>query len=191
MATTDMPIVGTTDPTPSPDHPVKRGIAWRRWLVWIWAGLMTVLAVVLIIRDSRLERDLARERGTARDRSRAEIFQQRIRCRSLADAFTRRETNESTTAFLDRVDFSVSRNSCIVSISAANSRTVYGTPMPTRWDYTVTDLLSLEVLWSDFCTENRDCEGGKNIGLMQQRAAVFERAVAVPKAVTGHPEEPR
>jgi hypothetical protein len=120
---------------------------------------------------------------TVRDRQRASdrLFEQRLRCKDLAEAYVNKESNKSdvleTAVGLERVDFSSSRNSCIASTFGgeySRSRTVL--------DYQVVDVISQEILYSGSCnnTDQRAstfCGGGKNMKLMEERDKVFEETV--------------
>lgn len=45
----------------------------------------------------------------------AEIFQQRLRCRRLADEYEKKESSDFNFLSIDQVDFSPARNSCVAT----------------------------------------------------------------------------
>jgi len=92
------------------------------------------------------------------------IFQERVHCKAVADAYVKANstnsqssTDDSTfvSVTLDRVDYSPARNSCVSELETAY--------VARRVDITVEsvqDLLSGETLFSSKCTD--DCEALKN-----------------------------
>jgi hypothetical protein len=117
-------------------------------------------------------------RHVVRDRSRAEVFQQRLRCRSLVDAYAKENSDEYSSLIVDRVDFSRARNSCIAAISTAMSG-----KRGTIWGYETIDLVTGEKLFSGSCAEsganvNPPCDSGRNIELMRKRDKTMEIALS-------------
>jgi len=108
-----------------------------------------------------------------RDDRRAELFKQRLRCKSLAESYAKKNTSDFETVFIDRNDFSTSRNSCVASDSSYTDSTA-------RFD--VVDVVTGEVLFSDSCvrkdaTSSSFCGNGRDIKLLEQRDKEFDEAV--------------
>ena len=80
----------------------------------------------------------------------SQIFQERLRCNAVADAYVKeKSTNpESFLLILDKVDYSPARNSCVAELE----RVYISAPLETE---NVQDLLSGETLFSANCT--KDC----------------------------------
>jgi hypothetical protein len=109
-----------------------------------------------------------------RDKHRHEVFDERLRCKSLADAYIKANSDEHSYLMLERVDFSPSRNSCI-----ATSR---GTNLQDGDErYFVVDVISGERLFNRGCsgdeTSKSYCGNGRNGALKDERDKTFERAV--------------
>jgi hypothetical protein len=66
---------------------------------------------------------MARNRKSeARDRDSNELFQRRLRCKSEADAYARRSSEDNSTFMLvEKVEFSPARHSCIGAFARAMS----------------------------------------------------------------------
>jgi hypothetical protein len=132
----------------------------------IGAGLDETLHV---IRDQKTK---------VEDRSSHETFQQRLQCKSLADDYAKKNSENNSTLFLERVDFSPSRRSCVAAF--------------TRWttgkrgelhDYETIDIVSGETLFSAVCIENDPkattfCGNGRDLRLDQERKKALEDALA-------------
>jgi hypothetical protein len=81
------------------------------------------------------------------------IFQERLRCKAVADAYVKRENSTDTeSVFLGKVNYSPARNSCVAEVETI---LVVRGSLPIRKE-TVEDLLSGETLFSANCT--KDCE---------------------------------
>lgn len=78
----------------------------------------------------------------------SQIFQERLRCKAVADAYVKEQTStdpDHVFLTLDKVDYSPARNSCVTE-----SETVYFGPRPVV-HYSVEDLLSGETLFVVIC----------------------------------------
>jgi hypothetical protein len=95
-------------------------------------------------------------------------FEQRARCKSLADRYARETTNDTQAAILERVDFSPSRNSCFAEFRG------YADDVRS-WE--LVDLLSGEETLIGLCNENRDCGNGKDIKMESNLNAEFKHAI--------------
>jgi hypothetical protein len=113
-----------------------------------------------------------------RARRGAGLFEQRLRCKGLAESYQKDNSNEFDDVILVRVDFSAAHNSCIASaeeISTAISR-------QNRYvAFKVVDLLSGQVLFRQTCRAGRDAEGqsdycgnGSEASLTKARDDYFE-----------------
>jgi hypothetical protein len=108
-----------------------------------------------------------------RGRLRREFFEQRIRCKNLAEIYAKTNSDDHTSLFVDRTDFSTARNSCVASISKATSG---------FWTYQVVDVITGEPLFTGFC-DGKDsqsssfCGGGRDINLMHKRDSEFDEVV--------------
>lgn len=96
-------------------------------------------------------------------------FEQRARCKSLADRYARASTNDTQAAILERVDFSPSRNSCFAEIHLGYADDVRG------WE--LVDLLSGKETLIGLCNESRDCGNGRDIKMEKDLNAEFEHAI--------------
>ena len=79
------------------------------------------------------------------------VFQERLRCKAVADAYVKEENSTDPwhgSWILDKVDYSPARNSCVADVKA---HYFFRTPPFTNED--VQDLLSGENLFSAQCTE--------------------------------------
>jgi hypothetical protein len=110
-----------------------------------------------------------------RDKHRHEVFEERLRCKGLADAYLKAETEEDSYTTLDRVDFSPSRNTCIV----ATRQLIYR-----HWSerFAVVDVISGESLFHGWCTgddatSKSYCGNGGNVRLKSERDKVFDKAI--------------
>jgi hypothetical protein len=110
-----------------------------------------------------------------RDKHRHQVFEERLRCKELADAYLKAETEEDSYTTLDRVDFSPSRNSCIVATRQLTYR---------HWSerFDVVDVISGEALFHGRCNGDDPasksyCGNGGNVSLRNQRDKSFEKAV--------------
>src|SRR5437868_15496676 len=115
-----------------------------------------------------------------RDRADAEVFQHRLRCRTLADAYTKNNSDEYTTLDLERIDFSPNRHSCVAAISRAMSDrrgNVWS------YGYETVDIITGETLFSGSCIENNAqastfCGNGRNMKLREKRDKELETALS-------------
>ena len=108
-----------------------------------------------------------------RDRHRRDFFEQRIRCKQLAEDYVKKNSDDYTTVFLDRTDFSVRRNSCVAATSTARRG---------LWNYDVIDVATGDNLYGDYCQDDHPtsktwCGNGRNISLGDKRDKAFDEAV--------------
>jgi len=110
-----------------------------------------------------------------REHRRREFFEQRLRCKKLAEEYAKSHSDNYNSVLPDRSDFSTSRNSCVASTDeySGNARFV---------SYQVVDVVTGELISTASC-DNHDsqspsfCGGGRNMKLMQERDAAFDKAV--------------
>lgn len=84
----------------------------------------------------------------------SQIFQERLRCKAVADAYVKEENStdpEHVFVDLEKVDYSHARNTCVAEVE----KTLYASSGYVITE-TVQDLLSGETLFSTACT--KDCE---------------------------------
>lgn len=108
-----------------------------------------------------------------RDRQRHEIFEQRLRCKQLADAYAKSNSDDSTTVFIERIDFSSRRNSCLAAVSTAHRN---------LWNYDVVDVITGETVHSGMCFEDQKyglqwCGNGRDMKLTDERDKAFDAAL--------------
>jgi len=150
--------------------------------------LFVIVALVGICVGAAIDEALhaARNRKSqAKDRDSNELFQHRLRCKAVADDYARANSDDSSTLFLERVDFSPSRHSCIASFT----RWTTGKRKLQRCncfveihDYEAVDLLSGETLSSGECVENDPdstlfCGNGRDMRLDAERSKALESAL--------------
>jgi hypothetical protein len=116
---------------------------------------------------------------TVQPRANAEVFQQRLRCRTLADAYAKKNSDDYSTLELERVDFSPTRQSCVASISRAMND---GRGTIRSYDYETVDIMTGETLFSDSCIENDAkaatfCGNGRDMKLREKRDKALETVV--------------
>lgn len=111
------------------------------------------------------------------DRRGRERFEMTMKCKRLADTLAKEKSNEYRQFEVNEVRFSAARNQCIASIDEA-SRVP---PAATLWRFTVVDVLSGELLFSDMCDEDKRAPiscGAEGTGkLRAKRDQAFRDAV--------------
>lgn len=139
----------------------------------VGAGLVQAAHV---IRDRRSAKQLHTQ-------SEKEIFERRLNCREVAEAYAKKQSGVSgrttVVASIDRVDFSRVRNSCIASISR-DTEAARG-----AWrSFELIDLLSEEVVFGGQCFLNDNprltCGNGRDMAIIDERDKAFERALGTP-----------
>ncbi len=110
-----------------------------------------------------------------RDKHRHEVFEQRQRCKSLADAYVKANWSElESYTTLDRADFSQSRNSCIAAIHATILRN-------SNEEFVIVDVLSGEKVYAGWCSGNETsksyCGNGRNFSLQNECDKSFEKSL--------------
>src|SRR5579859_5434236 len=105
------------------------------------------------------------------DLHRQELFAQKLKCKNLADNYVKTNTSSFEIIFLDRNDFSASRNSCIASASVRSGG---------HTSFDVVDVITGEILFTGSCNEKDAnspsfCGNGKDIALMEQRDREFDK----------------
>jgi hypothetical protein len=109
-----------------------------------------------------------------RDRRGRDMFAQRLQCKRLAEQYLEKNSSEYHNVMLERVEFSVPRNSCVASIAEISS-----TPPADTWTYQVTDVISNENLYMDLCIESSAsgliyCSHDRVGELMRKRDKAFK-----------------
>jgi hypothetical protein len=117
-------------------------------------------------------------KAMAKERNGNELFQQKLRCKSEADAYARKESEGNSALGLERVEYSPARRSCIVEFTRITS----GKRLE-LWSYETIDILTGETLFSDECVENdpndrRFCGNGRDMSLRKGRADALEAALS-------------
>ncbi|MCU1271128.1 MAG: hypothetical protein JWN74_2422 [Acidobacteriaceae bacterium] len=112
----------------------------------------------------------------ARDNQKREFFEQRLRCKKLAQDYVKASSDDYTSMSLDRADFSKSRNSCLAATLESSGKDRQFV------EYKVTDVITGEVLSSDFCDERDShsqsfCGNGRDIKLLQKRDEQLDKEV--------------
>jgi len=153
--------------------------------IWPFA-LVALVCLVVGAGVNEARHSLLNRKSEARDQSTSELFQHRLRCKSVADDYSKANSDGSSTLFLERVDYSPSRHSCI----AAFTRYTTGKRKLQRCncsieihDYEAVDLLSGETLSSGECFENDPdsslfCGNGRDMRLIEERGKTLESALA-------------
>lgn len=109
-----------------------------------------------------------------------ELLKERVRCKGLADTFVKSRSNADTTMFLEMVDYSPSRASCIAAVHSATSA---GKVAIDVMDYEVIDVLTNESLYWDSCRYSKgDCGGGKDMAFVKERDRIFALFRAAPES---------
>jgi len=129
-----------------------------------------VFVVGILVGAATIERFHA-----VRDHHRQQFFEQRLRCKSLAEVYAKTNSDDHTSVFVDRTDFSRARNSCVASISISKATSRF-------WTYQVVDVITGELLFTDSCDEKDSqspsfCGGGRDINLMHKRDSEFDEIV--------------
>jgi hypothetical protein len=106
-----------------------------------------------------------------------ETFQQRLQCKRLADDYVQKNSDDNTSVFLERVEYSPARRSCIAAVTRAKS----GNRI-TLYEFGAVDLLTAETLFSGECDENDAnsrifCGNGRNMQLIDKRDKTLEAAL--------------
>lgn len=151
--------------------------------------LMMLVAVIGICGGVAVDEGLhavRNRKSQPKDRDSSELFQHRLRCKTVADDYAKQNSDDSSALLLERVDFSPSRRSCIASFT----RWTTGKQKLQRCncfveihDYEAVDLLSGETLYSGQCVENDPdartfCGNGRDMKLGQERSDALESALA-------------
>jgi hypothetical protein len=107
-------------------------------------------------------------------------FEQRIRCKSLADGYVRKESNETEGVLLREVGYSSIHNSCFAAV------TTYSDPFQ-GWE--LVDLLSGETTQIGTCNVQRNCGNGNDMKDAADLDIAFKRAIdgteSLPKGGSG------
>lgn len=103
-----------------------------------------------------------------------QFFEQRLRCKELAETYAKKNSDEYTDVILDRNDFSKSRNSCIASVDSVGGDRF--------WKFEVVDVVTGELLSTDFCDDKDSqsstfCGNGRDVKLRSQRDRVLDDTV--------------
>ena len=108
----------------------------------------------------------------------AELFQQRLRCKSEADAYAKASSQGNVSLVPEKIEFSPARHSCIVEFTriTAGKRSEI-------WSYETIDILTGESLYSGDCIENDPkashfCGNGRDMSLRDGRDKALADAVS-------------
>jgi hypothetical protein len=115
-----------------------------------------------------------------------ELFQHRLRCKTVADDYIRANSDDSSALFLERVDYSPSRHSCIAALirwTTGKRKVQTCNCFVEIHDYQTVDLLSGESLYSGECLENDPqstlfCGGGRDMRLNEERGKALDSSLA-------------
>ena len=88
------------------------------------------------------------------DRRSQELFGERMRCKVLADGYTK-DRSGLTTVVVSRIEFSRGRSSCIVSTAEQLVAPLEKTS--SNFTFKIVDLLTGEELFSRMCTGSDEC----------------------------------
>jgi hypothetical protein len=95
-------------------------------------------------------------------------FEQRIRCKSLADGYVRKESNKTEGVLLSEVGYSAIHNSCFAAV------TTYRDPFQ-GWE--LVDLLSGKTTQIGTCNVQRNCGNGNDMKYSADLDIAFKRAI--------------
>src|SRR5579884_2131397 len=107
--------------------------------IWITAAsfVVAVLAAGVVVHSY----------DAARSNTAKELFSQKLRCKQLADEYTRKESDDTASVFLKAVDYSPDSATCIASFSTWEH--VSNTYTVRRWE--VVNLLTADEVYRDCC----------------------------------------
>lgn len=140
---------------------------------------LVIVAIVALCAGAALDEGFhALRNGRAKSMVSAEAFQRRLRCKSLADQYVKQSSDDNSTMFVDRVEISPARNSCIAAVSRAE----HG-QRGTLWSYETVDILTGETLFTGLCNQNDQrsplfCGNGRDTQLMDKRDKALEAALS-------------
>jgi hypothetical protein len=97
-----------------------------------------------------------------------QVFEQRIRCKTLAESYVRKESNDTNYVHLEQVGYSAKSNSCFAAVTTWSD--------PYR-DWILVDLLSGESTDVGICNEQRDCGGGNDMKYAADLRAAFKMSI--------------
>jgi hypothetical protein len=114
------------------------------------------------------------------NRNNAEVFGQRVRCSTLADAYAKKNSADDISLYVEHVDFSSTRRSCVAAITRALSNKQGDIAI---YYYDTVDIVTAESLFSGSCIENNAeastfCGNGRNMKLIQERDKALETALS-------------
>lgn len=105
-----------------------------------------------------------------------EFFGQRLKCNSLGREWQRAKSTEDRISGynVDRIDFSVGRNSCIAEVEAEFADSTKSVQ--------VVDLGTNETLYSAYCNARDECgANGGYAAVLKKEEGVFDQALGVTK----------
>jgi hypothetical protein len=107
-----------------------------------------------------------------------ELFQRRLRCKTEADEYARKASEDNSSLMLEKVEFSPARRSCVAEFT----RIISG-KRGDIWSYETIDILTGETLFSDDCMENDTrstifCGNGRNMQLRKSRDRALNEALS-------------
>lgn len=124
---------------------------------------------LLAIRNQKVE---------GRNRNSSQLFQQRLRCKTEADDYARKSSENNSALMLEMVEFSPNRHSCVGEYTRITS----GKRLEI-WSYETIDILTGEVLYRQDCimndpTSNTFCGNGRDLQLRESRDKALHGAVS-------------
>jgi hypothetical protein len=108
-------------------------------------------------------------KSQAQEQVSKELFQRRLRCKSEADEYAKKQSDDTSSFVLEQVEYSPVRHSCVASFT----RITTGKRLE-LWSYETIDILTGESLFSEECVENvpsdrRFCGNGRDMALRKGR----------------------
>lgn len=161
-----------------PSSSVRKGQG--KWYIRILASIQalrmnrTIRTVLLLIFGMVIGAGGSEGFHILRDSHLQNAFQQKLRCKQLAESYVKSNSDGTTTVYLERSGFSTHRNSCV----AATSRIF----MSDSWDYEVVDVITGDTLYSGNCFRNKTsdslwCGNGRDVQLLEERNKAFDEVV--------------
>jgi hypothetical protein len=120
------------------------------------------------------------------DQQSKQAFDQKLRCKALADAYIRTQNKDETAlSNIDEVGYSQSTNTCFAAVHE------YETFGQATWvEYSLIDLTSGKIDSIGSCDENRDCGNGRDMKLSSELSDDFKQAIEGKDAATKKAAKP-
>jgi hypothetical protein len=106
------------------------------------------------------------------DQHSKQAFEQKLRCKSLADQYIREHSDDPHGTALGQVDYSSSNNTCFATVT---TYTRYGNAVWKGWE--LVDLVSGKVESMGTCSEAYDCADGRDLRYSQNMDIAFKNAI--------------